>query len=74
MFITGGTQWRLTAGRKKAKKLKAECGKTEKSNLQILNLLTPMNDQDRISPYNIKTISCRKVMRIKRNINMGIIS
>ena len=32
-----------------------------------------MIDQDRISPYNIKTISCRKVMRIKRNINMGLL-
>ena len=40
MFITGGTQWRLTAGRKKAKKLKADCGKTEKSNLQPLKFLT----------------------------------
>ena len=40
MFITGRTQWRLTAGREKAKKLKAECGKTEKSNLQPLKFLT----------------------------------
>ena len=33
-----------------------------------------MIDQDRISPYNINTISSRHVMRIKRNINKGIIS
>lgn len=28
-----------------------------------LNHLTPMSDEDRISPYNNSTISCRKVMR-----------
>ena len=33
-----------------------------------------MSDQDRISPYNINTISTRQVMRIKKNINLGIIS
>ena len=38
-----------------------------------VNSLTPMSDQDRISPYNIDTISCRQVMRIKKNINQGII-
>ena len=38
------------------------------------NPLTPMNDQDRISSYNINTISTRQVMRIKKNINLGIIS
>ena len=31
-----------------------------------------MSDQDRISPYNINTISSRQAMRIKKNINMGI--
>ena len=30
---------------------------------------TPICDQDRISPYNINTISSRQVMRIKKNIN-----
>ena len=34
--------------------------------------LTPMSDQERISPYNIYTISCRQVMGIKKNINYGI--
>ena len=34
-----------------------------------LNPWTPMCDQDRISPYNINTISSRHEMRIKRNIN-----
>ena len=38
------------------------------------NPLTPTSDQDRISPYNINTISSRQVMRIKTNINLGIIS
>ena len=35
----------------------------------IVNPLTPMSDQDRISPYKINTISSRQVMRIKKNIN-----
>ena len=34
-----------------------------------LTLGTPMSDQDRISPYNIKAISSKQVMRIKKNIN-----
>ena len=40
--------------------------------LTLLNPLTPMSDQDRISPYYIYTVSCRQVMRIKKNINYGI--
>ena len=45
-------------------------------NNQILrvNPFTPTSDQDRISPYNINTISSRQVMRIEKNINHGIIS
>ena len=39
-----------------------------------INLLTPMSDQDRISPYNIYTISTRQVMRVKETINLEIIS
>ena len=39
-----------------------------------VNPLTPMRDQDRISPYNINTISTRLVMRMKNNINLEIIS
>ena len=31
-----------------------------------------MGDQDRISPYFICTISCKQVMRIKKNVNYGI--
>ena len=38
----------------------------------FFNPLTPICDQDRISPYNINTISSRQVMGIKRNINLGI--
>ena len=40
----------------------------------FFNLLTPISDQDRISPHNINTISYRQVMRIKKTINLGIIS
>ena len=31
--------------------------------------ITPMRDQERISPYNINTISCIEVTRIEKNIN-----
>ena len=34
-----------------------------------VNPSTVMRDQDRISPYNINTISSRQVMRIKKNTN-----
>ena len=34
-----------------------------------LNPLTPLSDQDRISPHNIITIPIRKVIRIQKNIN-----
>ena len=37
--------------------------------LKCLNPLIPMSDQDRISPYNINTISSRQVTRIKKNNN-----
>ena len=33
-----------------------------------------MSDKDRISPYNVNTISTREVMRIKKNISLGISS
>ena len=35
----------------------------------VIKPFTPMSDQDRISPYNNKTISSKQVMRIKKNIN-----
>ena len=38
------------------------------------NPSTPMSDQDRISPNNINTTSNRQVMRIKKNISLGIIN
>ena len=41
---------------------------------RFLNPFTPKGDQDRISPYNINTISCRQVMRINTNTNQGIIT
>ena len=40
----------------------------------MVNPLTPMRDQDRISPYNTKTISIRWVLRIEKNINLWIIN
>ena len=36
--------------------------------------LTPMSDQDKISPYNINTTSSRQVMSLKKNINEGIVN
>ena len=33
-----------------------------------------MSDQDRISPYNINTISDKQVTKIKKNVNLDIIS
>ena len=39
----------------------------------VMNLLTPLNDQERISPYNISAISSRQVMRIKSSINKGLL-
>ena len=38
-----------------------------------VNTFIPTSDQDRISPYNIDTISSRQVMRIEKNINRVII-
>ena len=38
----------------------------------FINPLTPIRDQYRISPYGINTISSRQVMRIKKNIILGI--
>ena len=43
------------------------CNGTKKN--MLFNLLSPMSDQDRISPYNIITISSRQLMRIKKNID-----
>ena len=39
----------------------------------LFNPSTLVSDQDRISPYNINTISSRQEMRIKKTINKGII-
>ena len=40
---------------------------------QYVQMLLTLSDQDRISPYNVNTISSRQVMRIKKTINLGII-
>ena len=44
-------------------------GENNNQSLLGVNPLTLMSDQDRISPHNI-----RGVMRIKKNINLRIIS
>ena len=41
------------------------------SSVPFLNPLTPMSDQDRISPYNINTESSRQVRRIKKKTQLG---
>ena len=33
--------------------------------------LTPMSDQDRVSPYNINTLSTRQVLRKKEKNQFG---
>ena len=38
----------------------------------VINPLSLVSDQDRISSYYIYTKSWRQVMRIKKNINYGI--
>ena len=40
----------------------------------LLDNLIPMSDQDRISPHNINTVSTEQVMRVKKNINLGILN
>ena len=45
------------------------CNLNYKLSQYIFNPLTPLSDQDRISPYYICTVSCRQVMRIKKNLN-----
>ena len=37
-----------------------------------VNPLTPMRDQDRISPYNINTMSIRQVLRTQKNVCLKI--
>ena len=37
------------------------------------NLLTPMSDQDRISPYKINKIASRQVIRIKEIVIRGLL-
>ena len=44
------------------------------SGKEQVNPLIPMSDKGRISPYNINTIATIQLMRIKKNIRLGIIS
>ena len=39
----------------------------------IANTLTPMSDQNRVSPYNINTILSRIVMKIYQNIKKQLL-
>ena len=39
--------------------------------MHCLHPPTPIGDQDRISPYHIKTISTRQVIRIKKRYQLG---
>ena len=43
-----------------------------KREIRLINPLTPVSDQDRISPNNINTKSIKQVMRITKNINQVI--
>ena len=36
-----------------------------------MNPLISMSDQDKISPYNINTVSSRQVRTIKKKLNQG---
>ena len=41
----------------------------EQGSFPHFNPLTPMSDQDRISPYNIDTVTSKQLMGTKKNIN-----
>ena len=49
-------------------------GKYQDFDKWLLNPLTPISDQDRISSYNIDTVSTKQVMRKKENIDLEILS
>ena len=50
---------------------KITCNGTKRNTL--FNPLSPMSDQDRISPYNVITISSRQVMRIEKILIRGLL-
>ena len=66
LYIPVITCWKLEA-------VKCHPDTIVKVTKQLINPLTPMADQERISPYNVNTISTRYEMRIKKTINLGII-
>ena len=47
--------------------------KNKKQHCQCYYPFATLSDRDRISPYNINTIPSRQAMRLKKNINQGII-
>ena len=47
--------------------------KSKKQHCQCYYPFATLSDRDRISPYNINTIPSRQAMRLKKNINQGII-
>ena len=73
------TQSQAPEGKRKEQQLRGEwrrggaCTDDDTEAPTIINPLTPVSDQDRISPYSGNPISTRYVMRIKKNINLGII-
>ena len=48
------------------KKVSERCMLINAVKKNLTNPLTPMSDQDRISPHNVNTISSRQVMRLKK--------
>ena len=50
---------------------KITCNGTKRNTL--FNPSSPMSDQDRISPYNVITISSRQVIRIKKILIRGLL-
>ena len=65
----------ITAGAVPKKLLICQLKRDRSNQLSLgFNPFTPTSDQDVVSPFNVNTISSRQVMRIKKNINKGIIS
>ena len=65
----------MTQGDSEKKNSTPSTHNVQPSQFSSLNALplSKRSDQDRISPYTISITSSRQVMRIKKNINKGII-
>ena len=72
--VTSSEIFKIKKNKTKQKKKKTQdCEMMDVSSFFVFIPLIPVSDQDRFSPYFINTISSRQVMRIKKNINCGII-